>query len=238
MAGRATGDPSWLPDEDFLSACDREPGELRIGRFDQPVIADAEVDPEVLHVYEDTSRLLEGLGHVVEDIDVPLPREAVATFETCWAVLTAMSTTMLPPDAPMRPLTRWLGDRGAMVSGPEFGVALGELRRVAARVLHKIASYDVILTPTLAVPPLPVGALRNDDDPAADFEAQKRFTPWTSLWNVTGSPAISLPLGQSPTGLPIGMMLAARPGDEATLLAVSAQVEAAALWRERTSPVW
>lgn len=238
MAGRHPGDPSWLPDGEFLAACDREPGRLRIGRFSTPVIADAEVDPDVLAIYEETSKLLESLGHEVEDIDVPLPREAVATFETCWAVLTAMSTTMLPPDAPMRPLSRWLGERGAAVTGPEFGVALGELRRVAARVLVQISSYDAILTPTLAAPPLPVGDIRNDADPAADFEAQKRFTPWTSLWNVTGSPAISLPLGQSSGRLPIGMMLAARPGDEETLLALSAQVESANPWIARTPPGW
>lgn len=240
MAGRATGDPAWLPDPEpsFLAAADLEPGRLRVGTFTDPVIADAEIDPEVLAAHESTTRLLESLGHDVEQIEVPLPREAVATFETCWAVLTAMSTTMLPEGAPMRPLSRWLGERGAAVSGPQFGIALGELRRVAARVLERIAAYDVVLTPTLAVPPLPVGAIRNDADPAADFEAQKRFTPYTSLWNVTGSPAISLPLGQSATGLPIGMMLAARPGDEATLVSLSAQVEAAEPWRDRTPPCW
>ena len=75
------------------------------------------------------------------------------------------------------------------VSGPEFGLAIGELRRVAARTLTALASYDAVLTPTLASPPLPVGAIRDDADPAADFEAQKRFTPYTSMWNVTGSPA-------------------------------------------------
>jgi amidase len=83
-----------------------------------------------------------------------------------------------------------------------------------------------------------VGALRDDDDPAADFEAQKRFTPWTSMWNVTGSPAVSLPLHQTPDRLPVGVMLAARPGDEATLLSLAAQVEAAAPWHDRHPPCW
>ena len=72
-----------------------------------------------------------------------------------------------------------------------------------------------MLTPTLAVPPLPVGAIRDDADPAADFEAQKAFTPWTSAWNVTGMPAVSLPLHWTPDGLPVGVMLAARPAEEA-----------------------
>lgn len=242
MAGRAVGDPFWAPEDasPFLAACDREPGKLRIGRFSEPVIADASVAPECLTAWEDASRLLESLGHEVVDIDVPLPREAVPVFETCWAVLTALSVVSLPVEkrSLLRPLTTWLAERGAKVSGPEFGLAIGELRRVAARTLAGISSYDAVLTPTLAVPPLPVGAIRNDADPAEDFEAQKRFTPYTSIWNVTGSPAISLPTHHTPGGLPVGVMLATRPGDEATLLSLSAQVEAEAPWLERTPPCW
>lgn len=240
MAGRAVGDPAWQADPTmtFLSACERPKWRMRVARFIDPVIADAAVDPEVRTAYENASSLLYALGHEVIDIEMPLPREAVAVFETCWAVLTAMSTTLLPAGAPMRPLSRWLGERGKAVSGPEFGLALGELRRVAAGVLTALAPYDVVLTPTLAVPPLPVGAIRNDDDPAADFEAQKRFTPYTSLWNVTGSPAISLPLAMSSAGLPIGMMLACPPGNEAELLALAAQIESAEPWLELTPPCW
>jgi amidase len=242
LAGRAVGDPFWAPEEEapFVTACERDPGRLRIARFVEPVIADAEVDPECVTAWEDASRLLESLGHDVVDIEVPLPREAVPVFETCWAVLTALSVVNLPPEAQaqLRPLTRWLADLGAAVSGPEFGLAIGELRRVAARTLAVLAPYDAVLTPTLASPPLPVGAIRDDDDPAADFEAQKRFTPYTSLWNVTGSPAVSLPTRLTPGGLPVGVMLATAPGAEATLLSLAAQVEAASPWLSRTPPGW
>ena len=242
MAGRAVGDPFWAPSgsESFLAACDRDPGSLRIARFREPVIADAAVDPECLTAWEDASRLLEALGHEVVDIEVPLPREAVPVFETCWAVLTALSFVNLPPEgrAQLRPLTTWLSERGMAVSGPEFGLAIGELRRVAARTLAALPPYDAILTPTLAAPPLPVGAIRDDADPAADFEAQKRFTPYTSMWNVTGSPAISLPTHWTAQGLPVGVMLAAPPGDEATLLSLAAQVEQARPWLGRTPPCW
>jgi amidase len=242
LAGRAVGDPFWAPaePESFLAACDREPGRLRVARFVEPVIADAEVDPQCVQAWEDTSRLLESLGHHVEDVPVPMPREAVPVFETCWAVLTALSTVPLPARArpALRPLTRWLGERGEAVTGPEFGLAIGELRRIAARTLAALSSYDAVLTPTLAVPPLPVGAIRDDVDPAADFEAQKRFTPYTSMWNVTGSPAVSLPLHWTPEGLPVGVMLAARPGEEATLLSLAAQVEQAAPWSGRRPDCW
>ena len=242
MAGRAVGDPFWAPSgqESFLAACDREPGRLRVARFTEPVISDATIDPECLAAWEDASRLLESLGHEVVDIEVPLPREAVPVFETCWAVLTALSFVDLPAEGRtlLRPLTTWLSERGMEVSGPEFGLAIGELRRVAARTLAALSPYDAVLTPTLASPPLPVGAIRNDDDPAEDFEAQKRFTPYTSMWNVTGSPAISLPTHQTPDGLPVGVMIATAPGDEALLVSLAAQVEGAVPWVDQSPPCW
>ena len=95
----------------------------------------------------------------------------------------------------------------------------------------------MILTPTLAQPPAPIGSLRDDADPAADFDAQCAFTPWTSTYNLTGRPAISLPLHREVTGageaaveLPYGVMLGARLGEDETLLSLAAQLEAADPW--------
>ena len=242
LAGRRAGDPSWAPEPTgtFLEACDRVPGRLRIARFLEPVIADTPVHPVCVEAYEATSLLLERLGHVVEDVPAPLPPEAVPVFETCWAVLTALSVTPLAPEqrAKIRPLTRWLTERGERVSGPEFGLAIGQMRRFAAAALEALAPYDAVLTPTLATPPALVGQLRDDADPHRDFEAQKRFTPWTSAWNVTGMPAVSLPLHWSGAGLPVGVMLAARPGEEELLLSLSAQIEAATPWSDRKPPCW
>lgn len=242
MAGRAVGDPFWAPESahPFLLHCEADPGPLRIARFIEPVVADVEVDVECIAAWSDASKLLESLGHEVVDIAAPMPRTAVPFFETCWAVLTGLSTVNLTPAerAKLRPLTKWLGDKGRRISGPEFGLALGEMRRAAAGTLATLAQYDAVLTPTLASPPLPVGAIRDDANPAADFEAQKRFTPWTSIWNVTGSPAISLPLHETAQGLPVGVMLATAPGREDLLLALAAQIEEAAPWLERTPPCW
>jgi amidase len=240
MAGPAVGDPFWAPPVpgSFLAACERPPGRLRIARFAEPVIADAPVHPDCLRAYEDASALLVSLGHDVEDVDVPVPPEAVATFETCWSVLTALSVAPSGTEHLLRPLTRWLQERGRAVSGPAFGLAVGELRRIAARALRALAPYDAVLTPTLAQPPLLVGELRDDADPARDFENQKRFTPWTSAWNLTGMPAVSLPLHRTDDGLPVGVMLAARPAEEQLLLALSAQVEEAAPWSGHTPPLW
>ena len=240
LAGRRAGDPSWAqpPSGTFLAACDRPPTGLRVARFITPVIADVPVDAACVEAYDEASLLLEALGHDVVDVPVPLPPEAVPVFETCWAVLTALSVVP-PEDEPLlRPLTRWLAERGRAVSGPEFGLAIGAMRRFAAQALEALAPYDAVLTPTLAVPPLHVGDLRDDADPARDFEAQKAFTPWTSAWNVTGMPAISLPLHWTTHGLPVGVMLAGRPAEEELLLGLAAQVEQAEPWHERRPPGW
>ncbi|MGH3330532.1 MAG: amidase [Nocardioidaceae bacterium] len=242
MAGPAVGDPYWAPPlpegETYLDWCDREPGRLRIARFSSPIIAGGEVHPECLTAYEDASRLLQSLGHDVEEIEVPMPGSAVPTFETCWSVLSSLMPVAAELEHRMRPLTRWLRARGHAVSGPEFGLAVGELRRVAAQALARLVPYDAVLTPTLAQPPLRVGEVRDDDDPARDFENQKRFTPYTSAWNLTGMPAVSLPLHWTPDGLPVGVMLAGRPAEDHLLLALSAQVEAAAPWRDRHPACW
>ena len=246
MAGRRAGDPSWAPPPSgtFLAACERPPGRLRIARFVAPVLVDVAVDDACLTAWEDASRLLVSLGHDVEDVPVPLAREAVADFETCWAVLTALAPVPADREHLLRPLTRWLAARGRAVDGPGFGLAIGAVRRHAAAALEALAPYDAVLTPTLASPPLPVGAIRDDADPAGDFAAQMAFTPWTSAWNVTGMPAVSLPLhhtapaADAPAGLPIGVMLAARPAEEELLLALAAQVEAAAPWSHRRPPGW
>jgi amidase len=243
IAGPAVGDPYWaapLPaGESYLSWCDREPSRLRVARFSRPVIAEATVHDECLGAYEAASRLLQGLGHEVVDVEVPLSPEAVPMFETCWAVL----TTLWPdPDSgreeELRPLTRWLQEQGRAVTGPQLGFAIGELRRIAARTLAVLAPYDAVLTPTLAQPPLRIGEIRDDADPARDFANQKRFTPYTSAWNLTGMPSVSLPLHTTADGLPVGVMLAGRPGDDHRLLALAAQVEAAAPWHDRRPGCW
>ena len=241
LAGPAVGDPTWAaplpPGETYLDWCERPPGRLRVARFATPLIADVRVDPEVLAAYDAAGRLLEQLGHDVEDVEVPMSRDAVPVFETCWAVGAA---TSVPPgrEDDVRPLTRWLAERGRAVPAPDYALAVAELRRVAAATVRSLERYDAVLTPTLARLPAPVGSLRDDADPGQDFENQKAFTPWTSAWNVTGMPAVSLPLHHTASGLPVGVMLAARPGQDHRLFALAAQVEQAAPWRDRTPPCW
>src|SRR6476469_436813 len=147
LEGRRVGYPFWAPPPttSFLDACDREPGRLRVARFVTPVIAEVDVDPSSVTAWEDASRLLEALGHDVEDVPVPIPPDAVADFETCWSVLTALSPAPPGREDRLRPLTRWLSARGHAVSGPEFGLAIGRLRQHAAAALAALAAYDVVL---------------------------------------------------------------------------------------------
>ena len=242
MAVPMPGDPHWAPPlppgETFLAAAGQPPGRLRIARYLTPVIAAADVHPECVKAYESASLLLEQLGHEVVDVEPPFGPEVVPTFETVWSTLATL--TPVDPDCEheLMPLTRELRERGSAVTGTGYAQALAGMQTVARRAVVALAPYDAVLTPTLAQPPLPVGAMRDEDDPAGDFEANKRFTPYTAVWNVTGMPAISLPLHWTPEGLPVGVMLAGRPAGEAGLLALSAQIEEAAPWAARRPACW
>jgi len=94
-----------------------------------------------------------------------------------------------------------------------------------------------VLSPTVASPPVPVGYF-DEVNPAENFERQKRFAPYTAVYNVSGQPAVNVPLHQNAAGLPIGVMLAGRMGEEATLISLSAQIEAARPWQDRHPPIW
>ena len=164
---------------------------------------------------------------------MPFAVERWLAFGAVWAV--GAASIPLPPEAEpvLRPLTRWLRERGRATSGVEYAEALGAVQRLTVDTALAWDAFDLILTPTLAQPPALVGELRDDDDPAGDFAAQTRFTPWTSVYNLTGRPAISLPLHTAEVDgrtLPIGVMLGGRLGAEELLLSVSAQLEDAVGW--------
>jgi amidase len=235
------GDPDLLPSlaagETYLDWCEREPGPLRLGRFAESPI-DAELDPQVRAAWEQASTLLAGLGHEIEDVAPPIPPEAVPAFETVWAVSAATIPIDPAQENQLRPLTRHLRERGRAISGPDFANALGLLGLYSRQGITATAHLDAVLVPSLAMLPRPIGWFTQDDDPAADFERQKRFTPFTALYNTTGQPAISLPLYESEEGLPIGMMLVGRLGGEAALLSLAAQVEATLPWHDRRPAIW
>jgi amidase len=239
LSGPSPADWIWHePVSSFLAACDEEPHGLRIGRYCTPVIADAPVDPECLAAYEHASQLLADLGHTVEDHTPAFSDALVPAFETLWSVEFAAMPISDDDEPKLRPLTRWLRERGRGVAATRVFEALGTLRASARAEIERTQVYDAILTPTIAQPPAKVGQLRDDDDPAADFENQKRFTPFTATYNMTGQPAVTVPLHWTDSGLPIGVQLVGRPGDEVTLLRIAAQLEAAEPWAHRKPACW
>jgi len=251
------GDLALLPGPrtTFLDACGREAGRLRIGLLTDPVIDDgAPVHPACRAAAERVAGVLEDLGHAVDLAPVPFPAERWGVFRALWSV--GALGVPVPPEREERlvPLTRWLREAGRAVTGVTYAEAVAAAQALARETARSWAGFDVVVTPTLAQPPAPVGSLRDDADPAADFAAQTAFTPWTSIYNLTGAPAISLPLGWAevpgadPDGagasrsgdgarlLPIGVMLGARLGEEEALLALAVDLEAAMPWRHRRPP--
>jgi amidase len=117
-------------------------------------------------------------------------------------------------------------------------MAMLQLQGVARRFVTWSDPYDVVLTPSLAQAPLPIGAIDPDaPDPHETFRDAGRFTPFTAIANITGQPAISLPLSMGDDGLPRGAHFFGRPADEATLLALATQLETARPWADRRAPV-
>ena len=244
MCASWPGDVTALPGPvtTFLDASRRTPPRLRVGLLTEPVIAaDAAVHPACVEAAESVGRALADLGHHVEQVGVPFPAERWSDFSSVWAALAA--SVPVPPDREhlLRPLTRWLRGRGRSVTAVDYVTAIAGTQVLARQVAAAWAGYDVVLSPTLADLPAVVGSLRDDEDPAGDFAAQTRFTPWTSVWNLIGRPAVSLPLGwyeSDGVRLPVGVMLGAGLGAEELLLALSGELERALPWAPRYEPMW
>ncbi|MCW2606239.1 MAG: amiB [Frankiales bacterium] len=240
MAGPGVGDPHWAPPpgQTFLSATREEPGRLRIARSRQPVVPGAEVPPHVVEAYDAACALLEELGHEVVDVPPPYSAELLPHFRVLWALSAATVPVDPAREGELRPLTQWLRELGRAHSATDYAAALSALQAAARAGIGATAEYDVLLTPTLAQPPVPVGWFTDGTTPAEEFDRMTRWTPFTAIVNMTGQPAVNVPLHVSPDGLPIGVHLVGRPADELTLLRLSAQLEQARPWRDRHPSLW
>jgi amidase len=240
MSGNQVGDlytqPPLPGGETFLGYARREPGKLRIGRTLVPPVEGAEVHPDCVAAYERASALLAELGHEVEDVTLPIGPDVVPFFETLWYAHATLAPIDPAREDRLLPFTRYMRERGLAVNAGELIFAQAYLQIVLRPALAAMNAYDAVLTPTLAAPPAPVGYF-TEVDPAENFERQKRFTPFTAAYNLSGQPAVNLPLHWNSGGLPIGVMLAGRIGDEATLISLSAQLEQAHPWQDRRPPL-
>ncbi|WP_084964707.1 amidase [Thermoactinospora rubra] len=242
MTHNAPGDLFLAPPQEgtFLEAARREPGRLRIARYARPVVPEAEVAPEVMAAYEEASKTLAALGHEIVDIHPPYTPDVVPQFVTLWFAFACMHPVAPDRQDRLRPLTAWLRERGFATPAPTFLQAQSALQLATRLALAVTNDYDAILTPTVTEPPRPVGWFEDVPDPEETFERMKRFAAFPAICNVSGQPAVNLPLHWSADGLPIGVMLGARVGEEATLISLSAQVEAAVggFWGDRRPQVW
>jgi amidase len=230
------------PDGDgpYLGAAIRGEGRFQVGVLrDTPWddFTDVRLDPEARDALEAGIALLDRLGHGVEEL-APSPEPGYAeAFRTIWQ--TGAATIDVPAERHdlLEPLTRWLMGRGRERSAAELAEALSWLAGFERRTIARFAPYDAVLTPALALTPRPVGWY-DAEDGEENFAQQVRFTPYTSFVNVAGLPALVLPVHDTTAGLPMGVQLIGRPGGEATLFALAAQLERAARRGRRRPPVW
>jgi amidase len=267
-AGADAGAPYAAPYQErpFTEELTREPGRLRIGFTDRPWLGGT-VHADCASALQDTAHFLEGLGHHVEDASPAFDGRAFAR-----AFLT-MITAELAGDiadaerqlgrrgrrSDFEPATWALALLGRALPASQFSQAIRLLQRTAREVAPFFERHDVLLTPTLAAPPVLTGALQPSGAERAllaimgtlragsllraagilERTADKvfEFIPWTPVINATGQPAMSVPLGRNAAGLPIGMHFVGRFGDEATLYRLAAQLERARPWMDRLPPL-
>ena len=254
------------PERPYLAEVGASPAKLRIAFTTRPMLGRA-VHPDCVAAVEKTVRLLRSLGHTVEEAAPAFDGRAFArnfmlmVAGECRGDIeeAARLSGRTASAAGFEPPTWALGLLGRSISAADFVTATRALQMDARRIGQFFTGWDVLLTPTVSTPPPPVGSLQPSardrtalsllgrmnagklldmmgmlDQAAAEaFE----FTPWTPVFNVTGQPAMSVPLEWNSEGLPIGLHLVGRFGDEATLFRLAAQLEQAQPWAERRPAV-
>ena len=248
LAGYEPGDPytAPAPPGTFVEAAGVEPGPLRIAWSAQSPTS-VPVAEECVAAARGAATLLEELGHHVEE-NAPgwFDLAYIESFIRIWVVDVASNARALGwllgrdvDRAELEPLTRRMAESADEVAAVDYCLALAQLRRSARDLLAFWDDYDVLVCPTLAQPPLEIGALRpaEDGDALEMLSSAGDFVPFTPVFNVSGQPAISLPLHQTEEGLPVGVQLVGAHGREDVLLSLAGQLEAARPWAPRRPPI-
>jgi amidase len=242
-AGPMAGDPYAAPPaaRPYLDEVGADPGRLRIA-----VAADAPtgvpVDAECRAAAEDAAALCEALGHVVEPASPPVDG---GRLEEAFFVIYAAGTAWRldawrrelgrdPEPGELEPATEWLVERGRSHSASELLLAVEAVQADARRIAAFHETYDVLLSPTLAAPPVPLGTFTGD--PERVFADDAAFAAFTWIANATGQPAMSVPLHWSAGELPVGVHFSAACGAEDVLIRLAAQLEEARPWAQRRPP--
>ena len=223
----------------FAAELATEPGRLRVA-WTSRAWSGARVDREVAAAAEDAARVLDQLGHDVSEASPAVDWAAVIDVMHAGLIAAArplMTAPRRPLDDRLEAVTRRILREAQETSAMQLLAALEAKYRLTRDVSDFFGDHDLLVTPTLGRLPARHGTLRYDDPAhsATDWLNELfDYGPFTAVFNITGQPALSLPLAHSHTGLPIGVQLIARHGAERTLLQVAAQLEAALPWQHRS----
>jgi amidase len=243
-SGPMAGDPYPAPpvDRPFLDEVGADPGRLRIA-FTSTTADGIPGHPDCVAALDDAVGLCGSLGHEMREVPFPtIPPAAGEAIGTMFMAATAWIieywTVRLgrePGPDELEPLTRAYYDRGRHVTAGAYLAAIEELQRMSRSIAAELEGYDALLTPTMSSPPLPIGEMTST--PEEPLRALERSGPTIAyagvLANITGNPAMSVPLHWSDDGLPIGVHFLGRFGGEATLFRLASQLEAARPWADR-----
>ena len=240
LGGYEVGDANWAPRpvEPYITAMRRDPGRLKVAVATDNVLG-VEPDAECVRGLKLAGEILAALGHEIEEVTPALPgAELLTIFISAFgpAIALGISSGVLragrePSDDEIEPLSRALYERARATPSVAYLGAVAQLQALARGIVAFFADYDVLLTPALAERPLPIGECNGlGAKPLEDLDRSGRFTPYTSLFNITGQPAIAVPMGLGPDGLPTGVQIVGKPLCEETLLQLAAQLEAAHPW--------
>ena len=240
LSGYEPGDATWAPRpaEPYTLAMRRNPGRLRIAMTLDNALG-VECDAEVVRGLHDAAATLRELGHEVEEASPALPGpDSLEIFIDVFGPHVSLGIAFgellagrPPRDDEIEPLSRAVMERSRALPATGYLTALAQLQALARHTVAFFADYDLLLTPVLAERPLPIGELHGcGDDPMDDLRRSGRFAPFTALFNVTGQPAISIPVGFGEDGLPTAVQLVGHPLSEEVLLQVAAQIESARPW--------
>lgn len=230
------------PADTFLAQVGKAPGKLRIALI-LKAPAGSPVDPECVEAVRQAARLCETLGHHVEEAAPKLDMASIgaASFAMIASSVAAdmidrakATGIAIGPDV-LEAVTLGFVGYGKTITGMDFARANNVLQAAAVAMAQFMTGYDMILSPTLAAPPLELGRINLSPD--VDFaqwgQRTATFSPFAQIANMTGQPAMSVPLAMARSGLPIGVMFLGRYGDEAGLLRLAGQLESAAPWKDR-----
>jgi amidase len=228
MAGTEPGDPFTAPKQlpSFLDSAEVEPRNLRIGLL---VTSDKWIDPQVVAAVDRTAALLESLGHRVEPADVDLT--GLGGVFRVMVEAESAANQVEDPALFSDPYSRWCYERGTKLTAVEYTRATEEMFRRSREIIAESMKWDCLLTPTVTLTPQPLETFLANTESVAEDDLD--YIPFTYPFNISGQPAISLPLGWTNDGLPIGVQLVGRPYAEASLISLAAQIERAAPWASK-----